>query len=104
MSADDAAVLLIVATAVPITLFSIGYTFTARGWWREWVGRALFTSAWGLALLVDISLLYNWLGDNYPWRDEVRLTVYSIICVGAWFKLIALVVEKRRAYIERRTK
>lgn len=95
MSADTAALAIIGLIALPINLFTVLYAFTTP-WWREWIGRALFVSSLGLMLLVDIALAYNWLGDDYPGRDIVRLAVYSIICVGAWFKLIALFVAKRQ--------
>ena len=93
MTADLAALLLIVGTAPAITLFTVLYGLTTK-WWQQWIGRALFLSSMGLALLVDISLLYRVLGDDYALRDVVRLTVYSIIFLGAWFKLIALGVTR----------
>src|SRR5688572_16925216 len=96
MSADTAALAIVVLIAFPINAFTLLYAFTTP-WWLEWIGRALFVSSLGLMLLVDISLLYNWLGDDYPGRDMVRLTVYSIVCLGAWFKLTAYFAEKRRA-------
>jgi hypothetical protein len=96
MSADTAALIIVALVALPINAFTVLYAFTTP-WWLEWIGRALLVSSLGLMLLVDISLLYNWLGDDYPGRDAVRLTVYTIICLGAWFKLIAYFVERRRA-------
>lgn len=95
MSADLAAVLLVLAAAPAQTAFAVFYSFTSP-WWRTLIGRALFTKAWGLALLIDISLLYKWLGDEYALRDVVRLTVYALITVGAWLQLWAFVLEKRR--------
>lgn len=93
MSADTAAILLIVAAAPAQTLFAIIYGFGSP-WWRSLIGRALFTKALALALLIDISLLYNWLGDDYALRDLVRLSVYSLIVAGAWMQLVALLKEK----------
>jgi hypothetical protein len=94
--ADLAALILIGATAPAITLFCLIYGFTSP-WYKTLIGRALFVSSTGLALLVDISLLYKWLGDNYFLRDLVRLSVYGFICAGAWLKLAAVVSEKWRA-------
>ncbi len=93
MSADTAAVLLVLAAAPPQTAFVFYYGLTAP-WWRTVVGRALFTKALGLALLIDISLLYQWLGDDYSLRDVVRLTVYALIAVGAWLQLGAFIHER----------
>jgi hypothetical protein len=78
------------------TLFPLLYGLTTP-WWRSLIGRALMTKAVGLALLIDISLLYTWLGDDYFLRDAVRLTVYGLIFVGVWLQLTALFVEKYRA-------
>jgi hypothetical protein len=96
MSADVIAVILVAATAPPATLFALIYGFTSP-WWRTAIGRALLVSSTALALLVDISLLYQAFGDNYALRDAVRLTVFSLVCAGAWMKFGALVVEKVRA-------
>jgi len=93
MSADTAAVLLILAAAPAQTAFALIYGFGSP-WWRSLVGRALFTKALALALLIDISLLYNWLGDDYDLRDAVRLTVFGLIAVGSWLQFVALLKEK----------
>ena len=97
MSADTAAILLVVAAAPAATLFPFAYAWIARGiWWRTWTGRALMTSSTALALLIDISLAYQAFGDNYALRDVVRLTVFALIAAGAWLKLGALVYETWR--------
>jgi hypothetical protein len=96
MNADTAAVILVVGMAPAATLFPLLYGLTTP-WWRSLIGRALMTKAVGLALLIDISLAYQWLGDDYFLRDVVRLTVYGLIFVGVWLQLTALFVEKYRA-------
>lgn len=95
--ADMAAVAILCLTAPAITLFSILYGLLSP-WYRSLMGRALFVSSSGLALLVDISLVYQFLGDDYALRDAVRLSVFSYICLGAWLKLTALVSEKWGAW------
>jgi hypothetical protein len=102
VSADTAAVLLVLLAAPAATLFPLIYGFTVR-WWTFWIGRALMVSSTALGLLIDISLIYNWLGDDYFLRDVVRLTVFGMIAAGAWLKLIAILVEKRRGRLARRT-
>ena len=94
MTADTAAVLLVVAAAPAATLFPFLYGWVARRvWWRNPTGRALMTSSTALALLIDISLVYQAFGDDYALRDAVRLTVFALIAAGAWLKLGALVYE-----------
>lgn len=88
MTADVWAVVLVAAIAPAATVFPFWYGLVAP-WYRSWIGFALMTSTTGLALLVDISLAYQWLGDDYALRDSVRLTVYSIVCAGSWLTLIA---------------
>ena len=95
MTADTAAILLVLSAAPPATLFPLIYGFTVR-WWTFPIGRALMVSSTALGLLIDISLLYNWLGDDYYLRDVVRLTVFSLISAGAWLKLVAILLEKTR--------
>lgn len=96
MSADLAAVALIVLASPAITLYALLFTFHAP-WWRTPVGRAHFAMTWGLMLLVDISLAYKAFGDDYVLRDAVRLTVYSLIVAGCWLSLGAWFYERRRA-------
>ena len=96
MSADTLAVVLVVLAAPPATLFPPFYAWISRNrWWRNPTGRALMASSTGLALLIDISLAYQFLGDDYALRDVVRLTVYTVIVAGAWLKFGALIHEWR---------
>lgn len=97
MSADLIAVLLVIAAAPAATAFPIAYAWIARGlWWRTPAGRALMTSSTALALLIDVSLLYQAFGDDYPGREIVRLTVFGLIAAGAWLKFGALIYEWRQ--------
>jgi len=101
MDADTMALLLIVSAAPPLTGFALVFGFTSP-WWRSLLGRALVTKATGLALLINISFAYRYLGDDYAYRDAVRLFVYALITVGAWMQFIALLNEKYQAYRLRR--
>ena len=102
MTADTAALWLIIAAAPPATLFPFCFAYISRGvWWRNPAGRALMTSSTGLALLIDISLAYQWLGDDYFLRDAVRLTVFAIIAAGAYQKLYALLRASWRVPAEK---
>lgn len=94
MNADTAATVLVIAAAPAATLFPFVYAWVARGiWWRTPTGRALMASSTGLALLIDISLVYKAFGDDYALRDAVRLSVYALIALGAWLKFGALLYE-----------
>lgn len=86
---DVAAVFLIFAAAPPATMFPIVYAF--RPWRSSMIGRALMTKAIGLALLIDISIAYIVMGDDYAFRDLVRVLVYGVIVVGIYYQFIAMV-------------
>lgn len=97
MSADFAAVALVLIASPAITLYWVLFTFQARPWWATPVGRAHFGLVGGLAMLIDISLAYNWLGDDYALRDVVRLFVYAWITASCWLSLGAWFYERRQA-------
>jgi hypothetical protein len=94
--AEIVALVTVAAIAPFATAFAALYFWTVP-WWQTLIGRAMLASSAGLALLVDISLLYQWLGDNYQQRDIVRLAVFFTVLIGAVFKLQALALEKYRA-------
>ena len=97
MSHDTLAAWLIILAAPAATCFPFLYAWVGRGvWWRSPAGRALMVSSSGLALLIDVSLIYQAFGDDYPGRNAVRLIVFAFIAAGAWLKLGALVYEWRR--------
>jgi hypothetical protein len=87
--ADVVALVLVIAMAPFATLFALAYMLT-RPWWTTAIGRAILVSSLSLALLIDISLLYQWLGDDYYFRDAVRLTVFQLILGGILYKCRAL--------------
>jgi len=91
---DKIAVALVVGMTVPATCFPLLY-LTFYRWYAQPIGRALMTKAIGLALLVDISVAYMVLGDDYPGREYVRLVVYSLILVGLWYQFIVFLRIKR---------
>lgn len=97
MSAETLAVTLIMVSAFPLNAFPICLAYLSRGvWWRTSAGLALMVSTTGLAALVDITIAYKFLGDDYPYRDLVRNTVYAWIALGAWLKFGALLYESWR--------
>lgn len=100
-SADNWAYALVLLAVVPANLFPLLYG-TSVTWWRSFTGRALMTSAIGMALLIDISVLYRFLGEDYPFRDTIRLTVYALVVAGSWMKLGAFLVQRRDGNRDRR--
>lgn len=92
--AEVIALWLIIGIGAMSTTFAV-YYMLFRPWWTTRIGRAMLASSSGLAMLTDISLVYRWLGDDYPWRDAVLLTVLWVIFVGACYKNGALFLPDR---------
>ncbi|WP_310962159.1 putative phage holin [Nocardioides terrisoli] len=96
---------IIVAAAPAATAVPIVYAATAR-WWRSLIGRAMMTSAVGLALLVDLSLIFHGWSGHLGVKEAIALVVYGIVACGAWLTLFALartqVLQRRedRAAVE----
>ena len=83
---------LVIAAAIPATLFVILYPILSPQFYRSWIGRGLFTSSAGLAALLDLSLLAKWFTiilDRW-----IVAGILVLIAAGAWLKLAALVHEK----------
>ena len=79
---------LVVVAAISANLFPLVYA--RRPWNRSFLGRALMVKAIGLALLIDVTLLYVLFGDDYPFRHVVRAVIYSIVTTGIWMQLLSL--------------
>lgn len=56
--------LLIFTCAFPATVFAVAYGLFAK-WWRSHTGRALFTTALALALVLDVTLLTRFYPDLF---------------------------------------
>lgn len=100
-SADNWAYFLVLLAVLPANLFPLLYG-TSVTWWRSFTGRALMTSAVGMALLINITALYRVLGEDYVGRDVVRLTVYALVVAGTWMKLGAFLMQRRDGNRDRR--
>lgn len=97
MNIDDVALVLLLLTAPPSTLYPIVFGLTTR-WRGTLMGPALLTKSIGLALLVDLSLAYRVLGAGYQGRDVARVTVFALITVGVWMQTYALLRQKHREH------
>jgi hypothetical protein len=93
VSGETFSLVVFILTAPAQTAFAAVYAFGSP-WWRSLLGKALMTKALGLALLIDISLLFHWFGPNYFLREFVRDAVFGILLAGAWMQLLALLKEK----------
>lgn len=93
------AVALIVVAAPAITGFVVWYGPTAP-WWRSPTGRALFTASLALALLIDLSLIYYFIGADVP--DAVTIVVHGLITAGCWLLFGALAHERYKRHKARR--
>lgn len=89
MSITDVTSILVFALAVPANLFPLLYGITAP-WERSEPGRAAMTSAIALAMLVDLSFLVRWLGDDYRFREYVTFGLVLLILAGSTMNVVAL--------------
>lgn len=86
---------LVYAAAIPQTLFVLGYGFL-NPWWRSAVGRALWTKALSLALLLDLTVFAEIFGYDYPLREQITLGIVALIAAGAWMQFLAWTASKYR--------
>jgi hypothetical protein len=91
MSAADLSLFFIWVGAIPQTVFVLLYGF-ASPWYRYTTGRAIFTKALGLALILDLSIAVHHFGQLPTWVGPV---VLGFVAVGCWLQLGALVHERR---------
>lgn len=74
---------------IPATLFPILYA-----WWfpfhKSTLGRALFTKALGLMLLVDTTVAYTFLDVDGETKKYIGIVVALTILCGMWWQLLAI--------------
>lgn len=95
MSIEEWAVWLVRVAAITQTLFVLIYGFGSP-WWVSRIGRAVFIKALALGLLLDLSLLNQWIGHPYPHMEQIALAVIALVTVGSTMQLSALLVERFR--------
>lgn len=93
---DGIAGCLIFLAVPPATLFPFMYG-TRSAWWIHPIGRALFTKAVGLGLLIDLAALYAVFGDDYPGRQVVRVICYALVVAGLYYQTYVLLTIQHRA-------
>lgn len=87
--------------APALTTFVFLYAVTVP-WQNEWITRALMVSSIGTAGLIDLALLNRVLPPNYFGQQELLLTVLVFMSAGGFLKLVALLVDKVPAWVQRR--
>lgn len=70
----------LIVMILPANYFPIFYTFAFR-WWGGHLGRALFTKALGLALLLNAALFFRFFGEAH-WAEEIRFVAYTLVLTG----------------------
>lgn len=93
MTNEEIAIWLVRIGAVTQTTFVFLYGGFSP-WWRNRVGRALFTKALGLMLLLDLSLINEAVGRPYPYMEQVVIAVIGLVTLGSLMQLSALLIEK----------
>lgn len=89
----DGSVLEVFLMIIPATAFPILYACFFP-WYRTGLGQALMTKAVGLALLIDVSVVYLIFGDDYFLREHVRFCVYTLILIGLWYQMVMIIKIK----------
>jgi hypothetical protein len=74
----------LVAMLLPANYFPIFYTIAFR-WWDAHLGRALFTKALGLAVVLDTALMVKFFGGE-EYATEVRFVAYALVLVGMYYQ------------------
>jgi len=73
---------------LPANYFPIFYTIAFR-WWNGHLGRALFTKALGLAIILDAAMLFKYFGET-SWAEEIRFTAYVLVLTGMFYQSIVM--------------
>lgn len=98
MSMDHVIAIMIIVAFPPVNLFPLLYGVGAP-WWRSIEGQAVMLATTGLALLIDLSLMARVFQLSEPTLDVLRVTVFGVIILGAYWKLAMLI---RLQYLRRR--
>lgn len=91
MSFELLGFILVVAGAIPWTLFVILYAWKGRQVWWAWpTGRAVMVASLSVALLLDMSLLLDVLSLPMWLAQTIAAVIIGGIAVGGWLKLGAI--------------
>ena len=86
---------IMVWVALPaVVLYALIFGIKAR-WWRSWIGFGLLNKATGLSMMLVFTALLMTFGGDYPGRDILRDVGITLIVVGSWAALIAMLREYR---------
>lgn len=77
-----------------VVLYALIFAFKAR-WWRTWIGFGLLNKAVGLSMMLAFTALLMTFGHDYPGRGILRDVGITLIMVGSWAALVAMLREYR---------
>jgi hypothetical protein len=86
---------LYVALWLPYTALVFVYGIGSP-WYSSAIGRAFFLSKLALCLLTSF-ILSIFLFGRYPWLEEVRAGLLTLLGVAAWYQLVAVLRIQRQA-------
>ena len=98
---EKVAPFIVLAMAPAVTVFPVLY-LTFYRWYKNPVGRALMTKAVGFALLIDVALWFEFVGDDTPYREAIKVLIYLLILFGLWYQLVVFIRIKLDARREER--
>lgn len=86
----------IVLTWLPAVAFPILYHILTRGNWRKsLIGYQSMEIAVVTALLLTMAIANAFLGEDWPWRDVIRPTLYLATMIALWHRLIVFLKVQR---------
>jgi hypothetical protein len=89
-------VVILAATIIPGTFVPIFYG-TQFPWKQFLEGKAVLISSTGLALLIDLAMLFRVIPIPLPVMLVIADAVYLVIFVGVMYKAVALIRNWRRS-------
>lgn len=88
MSSDPIVFWIFLACIPPANLFPLIYLF--RPWRTTPQGRALMLKAWGNLILIDLIVATLVFGEDYPFRDVLRVIGFGTFAGGLWYLFLTL--------------
>lgn len=85
---------MVLVTLPAVASYAVIFGLNAR-WWRTWIGFGLLNKAVGLTLVLTFSALLMIFGPGYPGRTLLLNSGITLIAVGSWAALIAMLREYR---------
>lgn len=89
--------LILVFGAVPAALaFLLIFSITRRVWWTSILGWVVFALALSINVVFFVSILFYFLGPDYPAREGVKVFAYSFLTLALLAESVAIIFERYR--------